>query len=276
VLVNDFGAVNIDAELLRESGEEILALENGCICCSLGAGLLATLSRVVRRADPPDRILVEASGIADPAEIAATLADPELRPYAPLDGIVTVVDAAASSGLDASSRALADRQTAMASLVVLNKLDLAADPALARARAMQLAPLAALIETSYGRLPLASIIDLGGAPGADAAMMTTAPEFESVSVETPVPIPLRRIHALLQALPRGILRVKGSVNLVEKSQHRTSLQVASGRATLRVGAAWSGSRPETRLIFIGQRDIPDATTLRSLLVSAVTEVCDAE
>jgi G3E family GTPase len=125
VLVNDLGAVNIDAEILREAGEDIVPLENGCICCSLSQGLLATVTKVLRRPDPPDRILIEASGVSDPFEIAETLADPELRPYAPLDGVVAVVDAERMRDPDPEILPLARRQVACAGLVLLNKVDLA-------------------------------------------------------------------------------------------------------------------------------------------------------
>lgn len=133
VLVNDFGAVNIDAELLRDTGEEILSLENGCICCSLSQGLLATVSKVLRRCDPPDRILIEASGVSDPFEIVETLADPALWDYAPLDGVVAVVDAEAMANPAPEVVSLARRQVACAGLVLLNKMDLAGTGGSARA-----------------------------------------------------------------------------------------------------------------------------------------------
>lgn len=90
VLVNDFGAINIDEALLASASDDTIALTNGCVCCTMGADLFMTLGDILDRPERPDHIVVEASGIADPAAIAnAAIAEPDLS-YA---GIVTVVDA---------------------------------------------------------------------------------------------------------------------------------------------------------------------------------------
>lgn len=265
VLVNDFGALNIDAELLEETGEEILALQNGCICCSLSAGLLATVSAVLRRPDPPDRILIEASGISDPSEIADTLSETELQPYAPLDAIVTLVDAGATSIFDGDVQRLAERQVGMASLVVLNKSDLADAIALdsieARIRGLTQAP---IIRTQHGALDLAALLGLGLRGTVGAA--PPPPEFESFSIELPEPLPLERVHTLLRALPRGVLRAKGVLNLREKPDHRCVLQASGqGRATLTVGAPWGDAPPASRLVFIGLKGAIQKTAVERLL-----------
>lgn len=89
VLVNDFGAINIDETLLASRSEDTIALTNGCVCCTMGADLFLALGDVLDRRPRPDHLIVEASGVADPTRIAnAALAEPEMR-YA---GIVTLVD----------------------------------------------------------------------------------------------------------------------------------------------------------------------------------------
>ena len=89
VLVNDFGAINIDAALLQSASEDTIALTNGCVCCTMSGDLFYAIGDMLDRQPRPEHILVEASGIADPAKIAAVaLAEPDLS-YA---GIVTVVD----------------------------------------------------------------------------------------------------------------------------------------------------------------------------------------
>lgn len=251
VLVNDFGALNIDAELLEDTGEEILTLQNGCICCSLSAGLLATVSAVIRRPDPPDRILIEASGISDPAEIVETLSQPDLQPYAPLDGVVTLVDAQAAPSLEGEVQRLADRQIGMASLVVLNKSDLAAPEDLA-GMAAHVARLtgAPVLRTTHGAVDMAALFGLGLRDAPEGHV--PPPEFESISVEIAAPLALERVHALLASLPRSVLRAKGVLNLREKPAHRCILQ-ATGQAsaTLTVGAPWLDAPPASRLVFIG-------------------------
>ena len=88
VLVNDFGEINIDAKLLASRTEDTISLTNGCVCCSMGADLYMAIGRVLDLEDRPDHIIVEASGVADPAAIAnAAIAEPDLS-YAGIIGIV--------------------------------------------------------------------------------------------------------------------------------------------------------------------------------------------
>lgn len=263
VLVNDFGSVNIDADLLRESGEEILALENGCICCSLSQGLLATVRSVLRRRDPPDRILIEASGVSDPYEIADTLADEALAAYAPLDGVVAVVDAQAPP--DAVALPLARRQVGKAGLVLLNKVDLAHDGGdAAGAWVRSVAADVPIVATRQADVPLPALLGVG-ASGAGTTGGFAAHAFESATVRTPIPLRLARLHALLGALPRGVVRAKGLLNLAEKPGHRCVLQVAGGHATLTVGSPWGDEQAETRLVFIGVPGSVDAAWIGAQL-----------
>ncbi|WP_281967322.1 CobW family GTP-binding protein [Roseovarius nanhaiticus] len=264
VLVNDFGAVNIDAELLKDTGEEIISLENGCICCSLSQGLLATVTKVLSRSDPPDRILIEASGVSDPFEIVETLADPELRDYAPLDGVVTVVDADAMANPPEEVASLARRQVACAGLVLLNKIDLAGSGDLARAWVRSVSPDVPILETRNANVSLPRLlgISLNGTAQGDGA---EAPSFESTAFTSTSPISLQHLHALVAALPRDIVRAKGIVNLIEKPDHRCLVQVSGGRATLTVGRPWDNECPQTRLVFIGIKGSVDAAWLRRQL-----------
>jgi G3E family GTPase len=257
VLVNDLGAVNIDAEILREAGEDIVPLENGCICCSLSQGLLATVTKVLRRPDPPDRILIEASGVSDPFEIAETLADPELRPYAPLDGVVAVVDAERMRDPDPEILPLARRQVASAGLVLLNKVDLAHDGDAVRAWVRSVSGSVPIVSTEHAAVPLPTLFGIGlnddaTTDGADV------PSFESTTFRSTKPVSLRRLHALLGALPREVVRVKGILNLVEKPGNRCLLQVSGGQATVTVGQPWGNDAAETRLVFIGISGSVDA------------------
>ena len=90
VIVNDFGSVNIDAALIAEATDQTIALTNGCVCCSMEADLFMALNAALDRDPRPDHLIVEASGIADPAAIAAAaIAEPEIG----YGGILTLVDA---------------------------------------------------------------------------------------------------------------------------------------------------------------------------------------
>ncbi|MEZ5726642.1 MAG: GTP-binding protein [Burkholderiaceae bacterium] len=89
-LVNDFGRINIDAALVRSRTDDMISLANGCACCTVSDDLTRTLIELAQREDPPDALVLEASGLADPRGIAqVALANPALR----LDGVITLVDA---------------------------------------------------------------------------------------------------------------------------------------------------------------------------------------
>ena len=129
VLVNDFGPVDVDAGLLADSAGQVLRLANGCVCCSLAGGLDEALARVLALDPLPEWIVIEASGVSDPARIAQVgLADPMLQ----LEGVAVLVDAAAIREA-AADPLLADtvaRQLRAADLLVLNKTDLVSAQAL--------------------------------------------------------------------------------------------------------------------------------------------------
>jgi len=267
VLVNDFGALNIDADQLGQESQDVVALENGCICCSLSAGLLSAVHGVIRRDDPPDRILIEASGISDPVEVAEALADPALAPYAPLDGIVAMVDAAGLPHLTGEALHLAQSQIGSASLVVLNKIDLVADRKPAETAVRAVSASVPIVETTQGALPLQRLIGL--APVEGAVSTPGAPHaFETRLIEIDAPLPLARLHAVLGRLPREVLRVKGDVFLQEKPDHRCILQYASGSASITVRSRWGDEGRATRLVFIAPAGVLDRLGIAQQLMGA--------
>ena len=93
VLVNDFGAINIDAELVVGVQDEVISLANGCICCTIRDDLIETVVQTINRREAPEYILLEASGVADPSGIAMTFVNSELQQRIRLDSITCVVDA---------------------------------------------------------------------------------------------------------------------------------------------------------------------------------------
>lgn len=126
VMVNDFGELNIDAELLESADEDTMTLSNGCICCTMGTELLYALGDAIDRRPRPDHLVIEASGVAQPEKIAATAhAEPEMQ-YA---GVVTVADAANIGALanDAMIGAQIAGQLAVADMVALTKTDIGGD-----------------------------------------------------------------------------------------------------------------------------------------------------
>ena len=158
VLVNDFGAINIDAELLSESNSDTIALSNGCVCCQIGGDLSQALLQVLDKPQPFDAIVIEASGVSDPWPIAQiALADKRLS----LHGVLVVVDAAAVR-THAADPLLNDsllRQLRAADLLVLNKTDLcSADEIQACATWLHdtVGPVPCL-HSQYGQLPVLAV-----------------------------------------------------------------------------------------------------------------------
>jgi G3E family GTPase len=153
VVVNDFGSVNIDAELIRRHDGETISLANGCVCCSLVDGFATTIARIQERADDFDQIVIEASGVSDPARIANYGKAFQLE----LDGVIVVCDAERASVLvkDKFVGGTVKRQLANADLILLNKTDLVSSDELARVRTMLagLAPQTSVIETVRGDVP---------------------------------------------------------------------------------------------------------------------------
>ncbi len=161
VLVNDFGAIDIDARLVSSRAGETISLTNGCVCCSMGGELLFKLAGLRDRDDPPEHVVIEASGVGDPAAISMYGDVPGFR----RDGTIVVVDASTLSEHGPESRVglQVEDQLRSAHLIILNKRDLASPEAVraCRQRLRGMARFAELFETSYADVPTAFL--LGGA-----------------------------------------------------------------------------------------------------------------
>ena len=161
VLVNDFGALNIDAGLIESSSGNTIALSNGCVCCQIGDDLSMALIEVLKNTDTIDAVVVEASGVSDPGRIAQLgKAEPQLY----LDGVVVLVnaDTAAAQSQDPLLADTLVRQLKSAGLVVINHCDLATPEQLSQVRAWvnRVAPEAPVFETRQGEVPLALLSGL--------------------------------------------------------------------------------------------------------------------
>jgi G3E family GTPase len=158
VLVNDFGEINIDASLIVSHDGDTISLSNGCMCCSMTDGFAAALGQILKQSGRLDHIVVEASGVANPAKIAQTAQAFGL----PLDGILVVADAEQVRSQAANKYAgdTVQRQLAQADLIVVNKTDLVSTEAVAKLRPWiaEHAPAAPIFETSYASVPLAVLL----------------------------------------------------------------------------------------------------------------------
>src|SRR5262245_23985463 len=222
VLVNDFGSINIDAELVVgfESEGEVINLANGCICCNIRDDLVAAVTQVMTRAERPEYILLEASGVADPSGIALTFMEEGMRGRIRLDSIMCVVDAeqifAAPEMME-----LKLRQMAFADMLILNKVDLVAPEEIDRIKAWldDRFHRYRLVQASRGNVPLEILLSVGrfdpsrldaAAPHEEVhgRAHDHAQVFSTWSYETEDRLSLDAVRETARRLPASIYRCK--------------------------------------------------------------------
>jgi len=164
VIENEFGEVGVDNQLVIQSDEELFEMNNGCICCSVRGDLIRILGRLLKRKDRLDGILIETTGLANPAPVAQTFfTDDEMKRNFRLDGIVTVVDAKhVSAHLDSDDESV--KQLAFADAILLNKTDLSTPVELdaLEARIRGINAVASITRTTNCDVPLDRVLDIGG------------------------------------------------------------------------------------------------------------------
>ena len=252
VLVNDVGAVNIDVSLVRRRHGDTIELTDGCVCCSLAGGLAAAFDGLRARPEPPDHVIVELSGVADPARVAPWAGSDGFR----LDGIVVLVDSEQFvERLDDPATGPSVRsQVEAADLFVLSKLDLAttADRDAAVRRLGELARGVPILDANDA-IATASFLDLGTRrPGGVGA--TPPPElFDAHDVHIqPVPRPVDRadFETMIDSLPASTLRAKGIA--VTHDGTRLLAQVVGRRREITV-LPEAEAQPPTDLVVITPR-----------------------
>ena len=277
VLVNDFGAINIDAELVQSREGEVLSLKNGCICCGVAGDFIAELALLRDRPDPPAHVVVEASGVADPGQIVVLGDLPGYR----RDAAVVVADAETvrARAADETTGHLVRAQLRAADLLVLNKTDLVDAEQLARTRAWlrDLAgPSTAIVETSFGEVPIDVVLgarslarpereahDHGDA-GHDHADHAH-PSFETWSWQGEAPIHGAGLVEAIKELPAGIVRAKGLLHLREDPASRYVLQVVGRRFSVLPDRPWRDDPPASQLVVIGLAGSVDERWLEATL-----------
>ena len=268
VLVNDFGALGLDAALVARRDADTVTLTNGCVCCSIADDFGAALDAQVRADEPPERIVVETSGVAEPEKAARYASGwPGVR----LDAVLTVVDleTVRTRASDRFVGGLVVRQIESADLIVANKSD-RVDSRVRRSATEWLvrrAPLAALIETSHGRVAPAIVLGVevrecgvfgegagdgrirsrrvsGPSPPTSepsgpmkpesraATDRDAVPPFVRVSCSASDPLDRAALGTALDALPGTVMRFKGVVRLRENPDRPCILQGVGRRWSL--------------------------------------------
>ncbi len=283
VLVNDFGALNIDAQLIvgvEDSG--IVSLANGCICCTIRDDLLAATLQLLRQSPPPDTIVVEASGVSNPFAILQTFTLPELASFIELDGVITVVDAEQFGQLSGEYAALAYQQVVAADVIVLNKVDLVSAAQREQLKEQLRAIHPRILETTYGQAPVELLLGIGRQT-VDRLLLEgseTAREdehhhaahdtiFSAWHWSSHGLLSGKAVRRALRRFPPGILRAKGILYVQENPARRMNLQVVGSRVSWTVGDAWGSAIPYSQLVAIAMPDHFDRAVLTELLEATV-------
>ena len=300
VIVNEFGEIGIDGSLVVGADEEVYELNNGCVCCKLRGDLIRVVSNLLRRPGGFDGILIETTGLADPAPVIQTFYfDDLLRQHTRLDSVICVADARHLKA-QLSEAPEAGAQLAQADLVLLNKADLADAPTLAEAElnVQQLNPNAELRSSVRGDIPLAALLDrgafdikrlrvpaprLGAAPAGprshvyqplDAGRHSQG--LVSVALSYARPFERSRFMAWLQRLvtERGadLLRAKGIIGL-EGEDRRFVFQAVHMTVDSGLDRAWmQGESRTAQLVFIGRG--LDADELNAELTHCLSDIVE--
>ncbi|WP_308161813.1 CobW family GTP-binding protein [Mycolicibacterium goodii] len=284
-LVNDFGAVNIDAMLVAGQVDAMAGLTNGCICCAVDADeageMLGKLAAVKPRLD---LIVVEASGLAEPAALARTIAmaDDKRYHYA---GLVLVVDAVEST------RAELGNNVQVADLVVVNKADQVSDAELeaVRAKIAAINDRVPVLPTEFGRIDPELLVDppqqipRAAQLSLDELLWETHEHdhhdhtrFQSVAFTSVVPLDPRRFMDFLKNRPAGMYRAKGFVDFGDAGDGRKFvLQLVGGSLRFERRRWDRGEARQTSLVLIGT-GIDEAAALAALQACATGEPADGQ
>lgn len=279
VLVNDFGAINIDADLVVGVENDVISLANGCVCCTIRDDLVESVMQAIDRPERPEYIILEASGVAQPASIAMTFNNGSLRDRIRLDSIICVVDAEQVFAAPETME-LKMFQMACADVVILNKVDLVEREQVAKIRQWLDTRFRRyrIIETTQCDVPLEVLLSVGRfdpeqiesalRPGDGAGSGCAldhghqhAAVFATWSYETDRPLSLEVLRKAASKLPAEIYRAKGVIHTEGDPAQRAVLQVVGRRVDLALAGTWGVETPRTRIVAIGAPGAIDSDAL---------------
>lgn len=270
-VVNDFGAINIDAALLSSVSEDVISLKNGCICCSMLGDLLETLSKILRRNPAPDGIVIETSGVSNPAEIVRSLLDPVVWKEAALETIICVADGRALIDTPALfDDGLWRSQMVAADFIALSKTDLVGQAECDHIKAKIRIYKAdyAIYDMIEGCLPselLFSAEPQGARPPARSAPQMAPSAFQTVSWISDVPLAMTMFQDVIGRHAAVLIRAKGFVTFVERPNEPCLFQLVGTRATIGPAPVRIPKGPAVELVFIAKAGTLDETRLTASL-----------
>jgi len=270
VLVNDFGAINIDAELVAGVEQNTISLTNGCVCCEIRDDLVDSLEQLLTRDEAIDYVILESSGIADPEGIVMTFLNPRYEGLLWIDSVTCVVDAVGifADGDNDRLNMLKLRQIGFADLVVLNKTDLVGTEHIEVIRewiGLHKDPVR-IIETTYSNVPMEVLLSAGRFDSEAVADLRTEdtgaaqphhPDdldrmFDRWSYRTTAPFSLDALRLMVRReLPESVYRCKGIIYAADSPTTRLALQVVGGRMQIVDLGEWGDRQRVSEIIAIG-------------------------
>jgi G3E family GTPase len=293
VLVNDFGSINIDAELIVGVDNNMISLSNGCVCCQIRDDLIESVAALLARPEAIQYILLEASGVADPAGIFATFTDANLRDRIRLDSVICVVDAdqVFAHPEYPPLMELKLRQVGFADMLILNKVDLAGPEQLGKVRAWldQYFSRLRIVETNFCEVPYEILLGVGRFDPTQAALNSYVEHactdatcqgnnhrpdhskvFSTWSYETDQPLELEALRETLRKLPGSVYRAKGVVYTTEAPKRRAMLQVVGRRVDISLQDEWGVRARRTQIVAIGAAGAIDASLLEKTFSACIS------
>ena len=301
VLVNEFGEIGIDNELIVSTDDNMVELNNGCVCCTINEDLVNAVHNILERDDKIDYLVVETTGLADPLPVALTFLGTELRDMTRLDSIVTLVDSANYS-LDLFNSEAAHNQIQYGDIIVLNKTDLVdeAEVDSLETKIRDVKKDARILRTQNSQVSLPLVLSVGLFESDKYFEETEAKHdhdhhdhhdhdhhehhdhhdhhdhshhlendgFTSLSISSDKPFNIRKLQYFLDnQLPENVFRAKG-ILWFNESPKRHIFHLSGKRFTLD-DEEWKG-QPKNQLVLIGQN--LDHEQLKAYLDACVCEV----
>jgi G3E family GTPase len=276
VIVNDFGAVSIDSELILGVESDTVSLANGCVCCEVRADLVTAVDSVLSQDRELDALVLEASGVAQPSAIARTFTSEVFRSPIRLDGIVAVVDAEQlqAQAEDRTTRDLVFDQIGYSDLVLLNKIDLADRDQVDAVRnfVLERLPSVRFIETCHAQVPVRVLL---GLRTSEVITPTHTEErghnhdasssFEHWSYDRVGAFDAEALLVAIRLLPRSVYRIKGFVHIAGDQDHRYLLQAVGQRGEISQFDECSDAPRRTELVVIADRSSADRAAIEAQL-----------
>ncbi len=257
VMINDFGDVNIDKDLVIGQTGDVVELSGGCLCCTIRGDLLDAARGLLTSGREFDYVIVETSGLAEPFAVAQTFLVPELEESFRLDAVVTVVD---SANLEPwlESNATTAEQIRCADLLVMNKLDLVTpdDVDRIKARLAEINAEARVLPSINGNVPAELLLDVDAHKLVKVATHHHDDHVDhgavlSVSFAAEIELDYDSFDRFLQGLPDGVFRAKGTV-AVHGISRRVIFHRVGSRNVLDQGAPWGDQSRSCRAVFLGK------------------------